>query len=211
MTPRDPHSALRGAIVGLHARLQAVNLQHATNGHQLAQTHWEAAHMPGTSSGEGGRGPDVSDPTFIASLRLKPPDPAVVIRQTWEAIDALRAYTNQLERWATDGNPDPRQRPENGSPCRGGVTHQPDPKGLRCNLKACGKAWPCNPDQPLHWFEPCQGILTPEAGQCPRCELRRGNWVCADCPEGGDVHDHNTRSYLGLCRPHYDRRRNTVE
>lgn len=158
-------------------------------GLDLARLDHEASYT--TSPTGEGTGNAPSDPTAARAGRHHPPDPR-------KQLDQLAALIDWAYDIALTGDTNPRSRPTLGSPCKGGQTHWADEHG-NCHLQSCGKRWPCDPAHPDHRWEPCPGVLTPEADRCPRCELHRDSWICRDCPDGADVHHRTEHARNGLC------------
>jgi hypothetical protein len=169
--------------------LDLIRKDHLQRAITIATLDHEASYH--TTPGDGGRSNTHSDPTAARAGRHHPPNPTQLINQLADTANALYDL-------ALTGDTNPRSRPELGAPCRGGQTHHENDHG-NCVLESCGKRWPCNPAQPDYWWDPCQGVLKPDADRCPRCELHRDSWICRDCPTGQDVHHRSEHSRNGLC------------
>lgn len=197
LTDRDWTSAIRGRIAGLHQRAQTVDTRHATAGRALAALDHDAAHTPGTSN-NGPRSSDTPDPTHTAALRLKPPHPNELEQATLQALDTLTHYIAQLERWAADGNPNPRERRTAASPCRGGTMHMPNDKG-GCMAAGCTQRWPtCTPDT-VPRFEECTGTIPADSDRCSKCQMSIHSAVCRDCLEAKDRKAMRTSTRCAAC------------
>lgn len=199
ITDRDWTSAIRGKLAGINQRAQAVHGGHASAGRALAALDHEASHHPG-SGGTGPRSSDTPDPTHSAAIRPRPPHPSDLEQKALTALDTLMGYVAQLERWAADGNPNPRERRTAASPCRGGTTHYPRPDGKLCALAACGKPWPCRDGETESWFEECDGTVPAGDARCTRCQLSLFSAVCRDCSEVKDLKNMRNSTTCNACR-----------